>query len=67
MGLPLAEYGKTLKKRFFENVRYSLIFVPQLGRIQTGQVNMCNQKPLTFWILPCELRGDGRFNGFVLL
>ena len=24
------------EKRFFENVRYSLIFVPQLGRIQTG-------------------------------
>ena len=37
MGLPLAEYGETLKKRFFKIVRYSLIFVPQLGRIQTGR------------------------------
>ena len=36
MGLPRAEYGETLKKRFFKIVRYSLIFVPQLGRIQTG-------------------------------
>jgi len=22
---------------------------------------------LTFWILPCNMRGDGRFNGFVFL
>lgn len=32
----LQSMGETLKKRFFKIVRYSLIFVPQLGRIQTG-------------------------------
>ena len=33
----------------------------------TEPVHHSNQKPLTFWILPCNLRGDRRFNGFVFL
>ena len=36
VGLPLAEHGETLKKDFSKNIRYSLIFALQLGRIQTG-------------------------------